>query len=225
MIDACEHAGIKLMTAFPMRFSPTLAQVRSQYQAGVFGEIYCFNATNQGQLHAHIRPWFVDKKLAGGGAFTDHIVQLADVFRWYLDSEIMEVYAQMNRILHADTVEVETGGQAMLTFANGVFATIDCSWSKPPYYPTWAAWLRARQQPRGCKRRGIQVKPCRLQPHPPASCVELLGGNADRAMLEDFVAVVRDDRVPGVTGTDGLRAAEAVAAAYESVRVGQPVRL
>jgi predicted dehydrogenase len=25
----------------------------------------------------------------------------------------------------------------MLTFANGVFASIDCSWNKPNYYPTW----------------------------------------------------------------------------------------
>jgi predicted dehydrogenase len=81
----------------------------------------------------------VDKELAGGGALTDHIVHLADIMRWYLRSEVIEVYAQSNQIMHAAEVDVETGGLVMLTFANGVFASIDCSWNKPNYYPTWAA--------------------------------------------------------------------------------------
>ena len=44
---------------------------------------------------------------------------------------------QTNRIFHADEVEVETGGLGMITFKNGVFATIDAGWSRPPYWPTW----------------------------------------------------------------------------------------
>ena len=53
----------------------------------------------------------------------DHTVHLADILRWYLGSEVVEVYAQTNRIFHADEVTVETGGLLMLTFANGVFAS------------------------------------------------------------------------------------------------------
>ena len=83
------------------------------------------------------RAWFVDKELAGGGALMDHIVHLADIFHWFFGDDIASVYAQSNRILHANTVDVETGGLVMLTFGNGRFATIDCSWSKPLNYPTW----------------------------------------------------------------------------------------
>jgi predicted dehydrogenase len=226
MIDTCAQAGVKLMTAFPMRFSPALSEVQSRLQAGTLGQIYCFNATNQGELPAHIRAWFVDKELAGGGALTDHIVHLADVFRWYLDSEIVEVYAQMNRILHADTVEVETAGYAMLTFANGVFATIDCSWSKPSYYPTWGGLGFEMVTDRGVvavdafRQNLVVYRHARQRP-----VWAFWGSDANRAMLKDFVAAVRDDRDPGVSGTDGLHAVEAVAAAYESVRIGQPVRL
>jgi predicted dehydrogenase len=115
------------MTAFPMRFSTPLLEVKARLDAGDLGQVYCFNATNQGEAPLHLRPWFVDRELAGGGALTDHIVHLADVMRWYLGSEVTEVYAQSNRILYAAEVQVETGGLVMLTFANGVFASIDCS--------------------------------------------------------------------------------------------------
>jgi predicted dehydrogenase len=44
-------------------------------------------------------------------------------------------------------------------------------------------------------------------------------------MIDDFVAAIREDRAPGVTGEDGLRAVEIVAAAYQSVAKGQPVKM
>jgi predicted dehydrogenase len=114
----------------------------------------------------------------------------------------------------------------MLTFDNGVFATIDCSWSKPPYYPTWGGLAMELVTDRGVVavdafRQNLTVySHARQRP-----ALAFWGSDANQAMLEDFVAAVRDDRPPAVSGLDGLRACEAVAAAYESVRTGQPVRV
>jgi predicted dehydrogenase len=47
----------------------------------------------------------------------------------------------------------------------------------------------------------------------------------NQGMVNDFVKAIRKDRQPKVTGTDGLKAVKVVAAAYESVRTGQPVKL
>ncbi len=226
MVEACAQAGVKLMTAFPMRFSAPLIDAKTRLDAGTLGQVYCFNGVNQGQLPAHLRSWFVDPALAGGGALTDHVVHLADVFRWYLGCEIAEVYAQANRILHADDVAVETGGQVLLTFANGVFATIDCSWSKPLYYPTWGGLSFDMVTDRGVVavdafKQNLTVYSDAMQ----RSAWAFWGSDANRAMLEEFVTSVREDRPPSVSGMDGLRAVEAVAAAYESVRIGQPVQL
>jgi len=144
MLEACKKAGVHLMIAFPMRFNAPAVEVKKLVDSGQLGPIYGCNATNQGMLpmyHVHdqqqFRGWFVDKKLAGGGALMDHIVHVADLLRWYLNSEVVEVFAEANAILHAGEVAVETGGLVALTFQNGTFATIDCSWSKPAYYPTW----------------------------------------------------------------------------------------
>ena len=51
------------------------------------------------------------------------------------------------------------------------------------------------------------------------------GSDSNAGMLNEFVAAVREQRTPAVTGEDGLRAAEIVTAAYESAASGQPVKI
>jgi len=229
MVEACRQAGVKLMTAFPMRFSTPLLEVKARLDAGDLGQVYCFNATNQGEAPLHLRPWFVDKELAGGGALTDHIVHLADVMRWYLGSEVTDVYAQSNRILYANEIadeRVETGGLVMLTFANGVFASIDCSWNKPNYYPTWGGLTFELVTERGAVLVDGFKQNLTVYSHDVRRPLwAYWGSNINQAMIDDFVAAIREERAPRVTGEDGLRAVEIVAAAYESTRTGQPVRV
>ncbi|MFL5732027.1 MAG: Gfo/Idh/MocA family protein [Chloroflexia bacterium] len=226
LMDVCARAGVKLMTAFPMRFSAPLQEIKARLDAGELGQVLCCNATNQGQLPKRHREWFVDPELAGGGAVMDHTVHLADMLRWYLESEVVEVYAQTNRIFHAGEVEVETGGLLMLTFANGVFASIDCSWSKPDNYPTWGGLTFELVTERGAVqvdafRQNLTVYSQGLQ----RPTWEHWGSDTDQAMLEEFVAAIREDRPPGVSGLDGYRALEVALAAYVSARSGQPVQL
>jgi predicted dehydrogenase len=226
MIDACDRAGVKLMTAFPMRFSAPLSEVKARLDAGELGQVYCFNSTNQGELPKRHRAWFVDPKLAGGGAVLDHTVHLVDIMRWYLGSEVVEVYCQTNKIFHADEVEVETGGLLMLSFANGVFASIDCSWSKPDYYPTWGGLTFEMVTERGAVqvdafKQNLTVYSQSLQRPVWAHW----GSDSNQAMLEEFVASIREDRPPKVTGLDGYRALEVALAAYSSAQSGHPEHL
>lgn len=226
IIAACARAGVKLMTAFPMRFSAPVRAIKAQLDAGELGQLYCCNATNQGEMPARHAAWFVDPDLAGGGAVMDHTVHLADILRWYLGAEVVEVYAQTNRILHGGEVEVETGGLLMLTFAGGVFAAIDCSWNKPDYYPTWGGLTFELVGARGAVR--VDAFRQNLTVYSAANqrpTWAYWGADADQAMLADFVAAIREDRPPRVTGEDGLRALQIALAAYASAAQGQPVRL
>jgi predicted dehydrogenase len=226
LIAACARAGVKLMTAFPLRFSAPLIEVKTRLDAGELGRVYCCNGTNQGELPLRHRAWFVDPDLAGGGAVMDHTVHLVDILRWYLASEVVEVYAQTNRIFHADAVTVETGGLLMLTFANGVFASIDCSWSKPDSYPTWGGLTFELVSDRGAVR--VDAFRQNLTVYSQArgrAAWAPWGSDTDRAMLEEFVAAIQEDRPPSISGLDGYRALQVAQAAYASAQSGQPVRL
>jgi predicted dehydrogenase len=226
MLEACTRAGVILMTAFPMRFSPPLLEARRALDAGRLGNIACFAATNQGQNPRRHRDWFVNRKLAGGGAVIDHTVHLADVLRWYLASDVVEVYAQTTDLLPGGGGEVETGGLLLLTFANGAFATVDCSWSRPVSYPTWGGLTLDVVGERGAMsvdafRQNLAIYP----EDPPDISWRNWGSDANQTMMAEFVSAIRERRAPAVTGLDGYRALEVVAAAYESARTGQPVRL
>ena len=224
IVDACDQAGVLLMTAFPMRFSAPLLELKARLDHGDFGDIYCFNGTNQGELPTKHRAWFVDPQLAGGGAMMDHTVHLVDIMRWFTGSEVKTVYARSNRIFHADEVQVETGALEMLTFENEVFATIDASWSRPQYWPTWGGLTFEMVTQRGAVmvdafRQNLNVYRHEWQ----RSNWAYWGSDMNAAMIGEFTAAIREERTPCVTGVDGLRAVEATLAAYESDRTGQTV--
>ncbi len=226
MIAACREAGVILMTAFPMRFSAPLQQLKARLDAGDLGRIYCLNATNQGQMPIAHRRWFVDKELAGGGAMMDHIVHLADIFNWFFGRDAASVYAQSNRILHADTVDVETGGLIMLQYDDGLFMTIDSSWSKPLNYPTWGGLTMELISECGLTvvdafSQNLNV----YRQEPPSNQWAYWGSDMNQAMIAEFVAAIREGRETAVTGEDGLFALEVVLAAYESAKNNQPARL
>jgi predicted dehydrogenase len=235
IVQVCQDAGVQLMTAFPMRFGAPALEVKKLVESGALGRIYGCNSTNQGALPEFHqadnlpflkRDWFVNKELAGGGAIADHLVHLADLLRWYLRSEVTEVFASANQIMHAGRVQVETGGLVMLTFANGTFASIDCSWSKPAYYPTWGGLKFELVAEKGLATMDAFKQVMSVYSHrvgrPQWS---YWGSDANQGMVNEFVAAIRDGRAPSITGQDGLRAVEIVMAAYQSVESGQPVSL
>jgi len=226
IVEVCQKTGVLLMTAFPMRFSAPLLEIKSRLDNGDFGDVYCFNATNQGELPTKHRAWFVDPALAGGGAIMDHTVHLVDIMRWFTGSEVASMYARSNKIFHADEVEVETGALEMLTFENGVFATIDASWSRPQYWPTWGGLTFEMVTQRGVVlvdafRQNLNIYRHEWQ----RSNWAYWGSDMNQAMISDFASAIRENRPPRVTGMDGLRAVEATLAAYESTRTGETVQV
>ena len=264
IVRAAIEAGVLLMTVFPMRFSVPVRTVREELLAGRLGTPLCFNASNQGQLPPGDRAWFTDPVLAGGGAIADHVVHLADIMRWYLGTEVVEVYAAANRIFHADEVQVETGGMVSVRFENGVFATIDCSWSRPASWPSWGGLSFDLITDKGAVRIDAFKQNLTLYPTPKASKSSTeaktapaeqtgaaakasidhdwttahshgdggfgprwlyWGSDANQAMIEEFIAAIREGREPAVTGADGLAAVRIIEAAYKSIQEGKAVRV
>ncbi|WP_406495579.1 Gfo/Idh/MocA family oxidoreductase [Streptomyces sp. NBC_01604] len=229
MIDACARAGVGLMTAYPVRFSPAFVALRRALADGLLGGLISVHGANNGSNPARSRPWFADPELAGGGALADHTVHLADLVDALLDGEqAAEVYAQANSILDdgGPAPDVETAGLVTIRYPGGVVAAVDASWSHPPDHPTWGGLAMT------CVGEKAIVE---FDAFPP-----LLGGfdsatgrdrweaggaDLDAAMLDEFLDAVRTGRRPSPDGESGLRTLRIVLAAYESLRTGQPVAL
>ncbi|MGW8564672.1 Gfo/Idh/MocA family protein [Isoptericola sp. NPDC055881] len=225
MVEACDAAGVRLMTAYPVRFSPEFATLRDLVAAGTLGTVLGGTGTNNGKVPAG-RAWFTDPELAGGGALADHVVHVADLLDALLGEEAVAVRAVTNRVLHGDDprVRAETGGLVSLTYAGGAEVTIDCSWSVPDGAATWGGLTlqlvgtggTVEIDPFGAHVGGLVAGGTR-------QAWLGFGENLDRLMLEHFLDCVRTGTTPGPDGRAGLRTLRVVAAAQESAAAGGEV--
>ena len=222
IVDACDAAGVLLMTAFPMRFSPQLSEGAAWIDERRIGSVLAFTGTNNGCIPTDHAAWFADPIAAGGGAVMDHTVHLIDIMRWWLRSEPTEIYAETNQVMHPDA-EVETGGILTVTFGNGVIATIDCSWSRPEGYPTWGGLTIEAVGTDGVFAVDAFAERLEMWSGGAATWVDW-GADPNLAMIDHFIGAVQGEHALLVTGTDGLRATEAALGAYRSAEIGQPVR-
>jgi predicted dehydrogenase len=223
MVAACEAAGVALMTAYPVRFSPAFAALRATVSSGALGRLLGVRGTNNGKLPTG-RAWFTDPALSGGGALVDHVVHCADLLDVLLDgAEPESVYAVTNRILSGDRAGVETGGLVTMRYPTGVVATIDCSWSQPEDAPIWGGLTLQVVGSEG----QVDIDPFgqRISGHLTGRGTAWLpyGSDLDAAMLAEFLSALRSGRPPQPDGTVGVRTLRIVAAAQQSADAGHAV--
>ncbi len=224
MVSACAEAGVLLMTAYPVRFHPGFGTLRESVRRGDLGRLLAVVGTNNGQAPLDSRRWFVDPKLAGGGSLMDHTVHLADLLDDLLGEAPTSVYAQVNRVVHADEVDVETGGLVVLGYAGGLVATIDCSWSAPASYPSWGGLTLAVEGERGSVALDAFAEQLQVYDDSVGGLRwRPVGVDLDALMLDAFLRGVRTGSPVQPDGGVGLRTLRVVQAAYASAASGRPV--
>jgi predicted dehydrogenase len=223
MIDLCRRTHTKLQIAFPVRFSPPIQWLKATLDKGELGKIYAVQTTNHGSMPGG---WFIDKTLSGGGAVIDHTVHVIDLLRWFWGTEVTEVYAEIGRNLLHPGLGIDDVGLLSFTLDNGVYGTLDTSWSRPASYTTWGdVKIEVTAE------KGVVLVDAFRQ-HLAVSSNQTgktqwrhWGSNMDLGLVNDFIDMIRTGRAPSITGLDGLRALEVALAAYRSAECGQTVRI
>ncbi|MDC3412179.1 Gfo/Idh/MocA family oxidoreductase [Aquibacillus sp. 3ASR75-11] len=212
MIGVCKGHEVILQTAFPVRFSSPIQQLKRLIDAGELGDIVAFRTTNRGQNPGG---WFIDEKLSGGGAVLDHTVHMVDIMRWYLGKEITEVYSIVDSYFHQ--IDIDDAGILTLQFANGVIASHDASWSRFSEYPTWGDVTIEVIGTKQTVKVDALKEHFRLFASGNQSLSNVFYGNdMDFGLIQDFVECVEQKREPSISGYDGLKALEVALAAYQS---------
>jgi predicted dehydrogenase len=213
-----QRAGVKLMTAFPCRFAPAFTRLKERVRAGEIGEIVALCTTNRGSCPFG---WFIEPELSGGGALIDHTVHVADLLRDLLGRDPIKVAARTGNNMYAQDWE----DTAMLTldFGDGLFATLDSSWSRPKSYKTWGDVTITAVGTKGMIE--MDMFNGHIDVYRNETMRHTMGGfgtNLDLLLFGEFIAAIEEDRKPIVTGEDGLAAARVAMAGYRSLVSGQP---
>jgi UDP-N-acetylglucosamine 3-dehydrogenase len=133
MIAAAEESGVVLMVGHNQRLMPAHQKAKEILQSGEMGKVLTFRTA-----FGHPGPeswsadgkesWFFQKDIAIVGAMGDLGVHKADLIRWLLDDEVVEVGAFMET-LHKEDTEVDDNAICILRMKQGAMGTLTASWT------------------------------------------------------------------------------------------------
>jgi predicted dehydrogenase len=222
MIAACAKADVSLMIGFTHRFYPEHRRARQLLQEGAIGRpLFANDVIWSGRDDDTSLQWRGSVAFNGGGIFMDNGIHSADRLRWWLESEVDWVTARVGP--GRRLVEGEEHGTALLGFANGITATLQQALGTPrsssccyaEFVGTEGVIRVDTWQGLRISRRGAAWEPVTVPPEWPR------GFDAE---IGEFVAAIRENRRPAVTGEDGRAALAIIQAIYRAAESASPVK-
>ena len=236
MIEACRKAGVKLMYAEELCFTPKYVRLKALLDEGALGRPVLFK-----QSEKHDGPHadhFWDVERSGGGVTMDMGCHAFQFFRWLnKNNPVRTVYAQMNTSVHTDKTIGDDNAIIILEFDNGVVAMAEESWTKlggmddtaEIYGSDGVAYADVLQ---GNSILTYSTKGVEYAVEKAGNTVgwsftmyEEIWNYGFPQEMEHFVDCVKHDKTPLVTGEDGRAVLEIIYAAYASAGLGRKVEL
>jgi UDP-N-acetylglucosamine 3-dehydrogenase len=221
MINCCKASGSKLGIAFPCRYIPAVMSAKRSLDENSIGKILAAKTTNHGSMPGG---WFIQKEKSGGGAVMDHTPHVIDLLRWFMKSEPVEVYAEVGNLFY--NMDIDDAGVLTILFDNGVFATLDTSWSRTKSYPTWGDVTMEIIGMDGVISIDSFAQDIDLYSDKNMKAQWVYwGDNMDSGLIKDFLDSTTDNKPFQIKGEDGLRSLEVAMAAYKSAETKVPVKI
>lgn len=236
MIAACKKAGVKLMYAEELCFTPKYVRLKGLLDEGALGRPVLLK-----QSEKHDGPHadhFWDVERSGGGVTMDMGCHAIQFFRWLNgNNPVKSVYAQMVTGVHKDKTRGDDNAIIILEFENGVLAMAEESWTKlggmddrAEIHGTegvaYADVLQGNSiQTYSTKGVGYAVEKAGNTVGWSYTMYEEIWNYGFPQEFAHFVDCVLHDKEPLVTGEDGRAVLEVIFAAYESAGSGKKVYL
>jgi UDP-N-acetylglucosamine 3-dehydrogenase len=234
MIKAAEANGKKLMIGHNQRFVPAHVKAKEWINEGKLGKIYSFRTT-----FGHAGPetwsvdgtdsWFFKKSQAFIGAMGDLGVHKADLLRYILGEEIVEVAAFVGTLAKQPS-DVDDNAVCILKTETGIVGTLTASWSYVSKEDNSTIIYG---------EKGI----LRLEDDPEYSLIAQYqngevekfalgkiqsnddGGQNNSHVIEHFVESILNDEPLLVNGLEGMKSLNVILAAMESQETKKVVSL
>ena len=233
MNEATNVSGKILMIGHNQRFVPSHQKAKAMIAKGELGKIYSFRTA-----FGHSGPedwsidgkdsWFFKKDQAVIGAMGDLGVHKADLLRFILGEEMMEVAAFVDTSAKKET-NVDDTAVCILRTESGIIGTLAASWSylkedNSTIIYGEKAVLRLEDDPtysliiQHVDGRTETIQLGQIQSNDE-------GGQHDSGVIRAFIDSIVNQKVPPITGMEGLKSLKVILAAIESNATKKMIRL
>jgi myo-inositol 2-dehydrogenase/D-chiro-inositol 1-dehydrogenase len=129
MIEVCRRAGVLLLYAEELFFTPKYVKAKEMADQGAFGQVYLVK-----QSEKHFGPhsdWFWDVSKSGGGVLMDMGCHGIAFCYWFLGRpKIRSVYAHLATHVHSRRTKGDDDSLCILEFDNGSVGLVENSWAR-----------------------------------------------------------------------------------------------
>jgi len=224
MLHASQTAGKQLHIGHVLRFFPEYQVARELVRRGELGEVGTAHAVRGGQFPKGVEDWYSSTDRSGT-LILDMMIHDFDFLRWCF-GEIRRVYAKN---LRRDETERLDHAFVTLRFDSEVIAQVTGTWAYPEGFHTS---LEIAGQYGTLRHDSNDSAPMQVMLHDhSAGAVGVAVPESPLlkdpyfAELEHFMACIRGEAQPIMTGEDALAALTISLAALESVRTGRVISL
>ncbi|MFC4986276.1 D-xylose 1-dehydrogenase Gfo6 [Saliphagus infecundisoli] len=217
--DACNEAGVTLMTAYRMQLEPVTRRLREWVRDGELGDIVAVRGSLD--IDVPTDQWRFDETLAGGGAMMDIGIYPLNTSRFVLDAEPTTVTAQT---ASPREIEVDEHVAFQLSFPKGVTAHGQASFEAQPktefQLVGTAATVSFSPAFSVAQDRTVEI-------HKDGQMTEL-ETNWGHEVIEEFdyfAHCLETGTNPAPDGDEGIRDLEIVDAIYKSVMMDETIPL
>jgi UDP-N-acetylglucosamine 3-dehydrogenase len=232
MIKAASNHHVLLMIGHNQRMMPPHVKAKEILQSGELGRVISFRTAfghggPEGWSIDGADSWFFRKEDAYVGAMGDLGVHKADLIRWMLDDEVVEVSAFVENLDKPGST-VDDNAVCLIRMEKGAIGTLTASWT---YYKG-----EDNSTVLYCENGVIKIG---TDPNDQV-IVEKRGGQVERynvgaiatnekqvgsGIIEAFVACVLNGTTPPITGEEGLKSLQVILACMEAADTKRNVTL
>lgn len=226
MIEAAEKNNKKLMIAHNQRFVASHQKARALIESGAIGKIHSFRTAfghggPEGWSADGKDSWFFKKEEAFIGAMGDLGVHKADLLRYLLGEEFVEV-ASMIETGSKDFGDVDDNAVCILKSESGIIGTLAASWAYTAGEDNSTiiygekAILRLEDDPnyslivQYTNGEVVKYELGAIQSNDS-------GGQTTSHTINHFVEAVLEDKEPLINGEEGMKSLEVILASLESM--------
>ncbi|WP_243387034.1 Gfo/Idh/MocA family protein [Bacillus kexueae] len=232
MIEAAKESGKKLMIAHNQRFVRSHEKARKLIETGEIGKIYSFRTAfghpgPEGWSADGKDSWFFRKNEAAMGAMGDLGVHKADLIRFLLGEEVVEVGAFVETSAKENT-DVDDNATCILKTESGIVGTLAASWSyngsedNSTIIYGEKGILRLEDDPNYSlivQYRNGEVAKYELG----AIQSNDEGGQTTSHVIDHFISTILEDKEPPISGEEGMKSLMVILAAFKSAETKQIV--
>src|ERR1700682_3265233 len=236
MIHVTQQAGVLLLYAEELFFTPKYLKAKEMADDGAFGKIHLVKQSEK-HFGPHA-PWFWDVDRCGGGALMDLGCHGIAFCYWFLGRPaIQSVYCQMGTYVHAEKTRGDDEAVCILEFEGGAVGIVEDSWGRRGGMDdrievhgsggvTYANLQMGNALPTYSEYGyGYAVEKAPTTKGWSYPVFQELWNYGFPQEMRHFARAIRGLEAPLVTGEDGKVVLEAIYAGYASAGLGHKVTL